>query len=420
MNIAIIGAGFTGLTAGLKLAKNGHRVTIFEKESLPGGLATGFKDPRWEWSLEKHYHHCFANDINILNLAKEIRYPIIVKHPETTVYVNDKFYKLDSPIDVLKFSELNIFERLRMGMAIATLRYNPFWKSLERYKVSTILPKLMGNKPYKILWEPLIIKKFGPYANNISLAWFWSRITKRTSSLVYFDNGFQGFINSIVKEIQKSNGQVIFNTPINKISIQKENKIVIKEQAFDKIIVTTSANEFIKITPGLPENYKNKLLTFKWLSVMNLILRLKKPFFKDNTYWLNICSAKYPITGIVEHTNFMSKEYYNNENLVYILNYLPIYHPYLKMDKNELLKVYDPLLKKINNNYKSNIIDMNLFISPFAQPIIPPNYSKLIPKIQTPLRNIYLANMQQVYPWDRGTNYAVELGEKVANIILNQ
>ena len=114
----------------------------------------------------------------------------------------------------------------------------------------------------------------------------------------------------------------------------------------------------------------------------------------------------------------MDKKYYNNEHLVYLGNYLPNNHPFMNMDKNDLLKIYNPLLTKINKTYKSHLIDTHLFSDPFAQPIIPINYSKIIPPFKTPLENIYLANMQQVYPWDRGTNYAVELGEKVADVIL--
>ena len=33
--------------------------------------------------------------------------------------------------------------------------------------------------------------------------------------------------------------------------------------------------------------------------------------------------------------------------------------------------------------------------------------------------NVFLANIQQVYPWDRGTNYAVELGQKAAKLIVD-
>jgi hypothetical protein len=58
-----------------------------------------------------------------------------------------------------------------------------------------------------------------------------------------------------------------------------------------------------------------------------------------------------------------------------------------------------------------------LYANQFAQPIVPLNYSGIIPPHQTPAKNIFLANMQQVYPWDRGVNYAIEIGEKIAKLI---
>ena len=123
--------------------------------------------------------------------------------------------------------------------------------------------------------------------------------------------------------------------------------------------------------------------------------------------------------AIVEHTNFMDKKYYNNERIVYLGNYLPNDHPYMQMSKHELLKTYTPYLKRINPNFELCILNFELFKVPFAQPIIPLNYSRIIPPFETPLKNVYLSNIQQVYPWDRGTNYAVELGEKVARLIYN-
>lgn len=417
MKIAIIGAGFTGLAAGLKLSKAGHHVTIFEKDPLPGGLATGFRDQKWQWDIEKHYHHCFTNDNSILELARKIGHPMLIKRPETSAYVNGKFYKLDSPFDVLRFPELSFPQRLRMGISLALLKYNPFWKFLEQYSVSSFLPKMMGKKSYEILWKPLIVKKFGPFAKDISLAWFWARITKRTPSLAYPQGGFLKFAYEIISQIQKNGGKAVFNKEIKRISVQENEKVKIDNLIFDKVIVTLPSFLFVRITPQLPAAYKQKLMDLKELSAINLVLRLKKPFFKDQTYWLNICDTEYPLTGIVEHTNFMDKKYYNNEHLIYLLNYLPQNHSFMNIDKDELLKAYDPLLKKINNAYKSNLIGTYLFSAIYAQPIIPVNYSKLVPPFKTPLKNVYLANIQQVYPWDRGTNYAVELGEKIADII---
>ena len=103
MNIAIIGAGFTGLSAAHKLIKLGHKVTVFERDSFPGGLALGFKEKEWKWSLEKHYHHWFTSDRHILRLANELDYDVIIKRPKTSVYVDSVLYQLDSPGSVWHF-----------------------------------------------------------------------------------------------------------------------------------------------------------------------------------------------------------------------------------------------------------------------------------------------------------------------------
>jgi len=113
----------------------------------------------------------------------------------------------------------------------------------------------------------------------------------------------------------------------------------------------------------------------------------------------------------------MDKKNYNNEHIIYVGNYVDPKNPTFSMDKKKLLERFDPLLKRINPEYDKSIIDYEVFRAPFAQPIVPTNYSKMIPSMETPLPHIFLANIEQVYPWDRGTNYAVELGETVAKKI---
>src|SRR3989344_2488897 len=429
MKIAIIGAGFTGLSASYKLLKNGHDVTIFEKENLPGGLALGFKTDKWDWSLEKHYHHFFTNDKAIINLAKEINHEIIIKRPKTSTLIDNKIYQLDSPLNLLLFPKLSVIDRLRMAFVLGVLRYNPFWRPFEKIRATKFLPIFMGKKAYETIWEPLIVGKFGNYADDISLAWFWARIKKRTTKLAYPKGGFLEFANKLTKEIKDKGGKVYFNTEVSEIKSEKGrikvclndlNHLSKEEEtlSFDKVIVTLPSFLFMKIAKELPLDYQNKLNQLKSLGAINLILSLKEPFLIDNTYWLSICEKKSDILAIVEHTNFMDKKYYNDEHLLYIGNYLPYDHPYFKMEKEELLKTYDSFLKKINPNYQKSIIESYLFKEPFAQPVIPVNYSKIMPPHDTPLKNIYLANIEQVYPWDRGTNYAVELVEKIADIII--
>lgn len=424
MKIAIIGAGFTGLSSAHELAKNGHKVVVFEKDNYPGGLAVGYKEKEWTWFLEKHYHHWFTNDKSVLDLAKEISFNVITKRPKTSVFLDDDIYQLDSPMNVLTFPRMTLFDRLRMASVIGFLRFNPYWKILEGIKTDRFLKKTMGINAYQKIWEPQLKNKFGSYASDISLSWFWARIKKRTSSLSYPEGGFLKFSRALVNKIEKKGGEFHFNTEVKEIkrNIKLSVNYVLNAKRyalnFDAVIVTLPSFFFVKIAPNLPESYKKRLLSLKGLGAINLILRLKRQFLRDGTYWLSICDKKSPITAIVEHTNFMDKKYYNNEHIVYLGNYLPFNHEFMKLDAHELLKIYDPILRKINSNYALNSIGYTLFKVPFAQPIIPINYSKILPPFETPLKNVYLANIQQVYPWDRGTNYAIELGKKVAKFIL--
>jgi protoporphyrinogen oxidase len=416
MRIAIVGAGFTGLAAGYELIKDGHSVTIFEKDSIPGGLAVGYQEKGWNWTLEKHYHHWFTNDHSVLNLAKEINHKVLIKTPETNWYVDGKIYKFVSLKAALSFPLLTPLERIRQLFALALLRFNPLWQPLEKFKTNEVMPFLMGKKAYDMLWKSILSNKFGDYANDISLAWFWARIKKRTQSLAYPEGGFLKFAIALQNSIEKKGGKILYKTSINRIE-EKNGKIIIGGSSFDKVIVTLPSFAFIKLASKLPEEYVKKLMKLKGIGATNLVLRLKKPFFKGNTYWLSVADTTSPIMAIVEHTNFMDKNHYNGEHLVYLGNYLDHNNPNFTKTKEQLLRLYDPFLKKINKDYKRNIISYELFKAPFAQPIISTNYSKMIPSFETPIKNVYLANIQQVYPWDRGTNYAIELGQKVAHMI---
>ncbi len=426
MKIAIIGAGFTGLAAAYRLVNKGHDVTVFERDSQPGGLAVGYQEKRWDWTLEAFYHHWFTNDNSILDLAKELNYPVIIKRPKTSHLIEGKIYHLDSPATLLKFEKLTLRERLQMGIVLALLRYNPFWKPLEKVTAHGFLSRTIGNRAYKSMWEPLLVGKFGKHYKDISLAWFWARITKRTTDLAYPEGGFLRFAEFLAGEVTKKGGKIFYNTEISEIMSDDSPQIKYKEsekrkaknEKYDRIIVTLPSFAFLKIAHGLSDDYKKSLMKLQGLGAMCIVMRLKKPFFKDNTYWLSVCDTSAPVLAVVEHTNLMDRKNYNNEHLVYLGHYIPMGHRYFEMSDTELMKAFDPFLRTLSPDYKKNLIGFKKFAVPFAQPIVYRNYSKMIPTFETPLKNVFLANMQQVYPWDRGTNYAVELGERAAERVV--
>ncbi len=421
MHIAIIGAGFTGLTAAHRLQQSDIDVTIFEKEPVPGGLAIGYKKAEWEWDLEKHYHHIFTSDQAIRSLADEIGVNFLFYRPNTSSLVDGEILQLDSPLKLLEFSKLTIVERLRMGMVLAYMKYVADWKELEKFKAHEWLPEHMGVRPYRMLWEPLMVSKFGPYYKDISLAWFWARIKARTTKLGYPEGGFQHLVNKLAEKVEEKGGVIRYSTPTQHIE-EKDGKAIIRisgeEYSYDAVLVTVPNIFFAKMAQGLPKEYLEKLQSFKGIGAVNMVLELDKPFFHDNVYWLSICEKGYPFLAVVEHTNFIGKSHYDNKHLLYVGNYLPHEHEYFSKSPEQLLDIYDPYLKKLNPEYRSSVTSIAKFDVPFAQPIVTQEFSKRILPFDTPLKNVYLANMQQVYPWDRGTNYAVEMGLKVADHIV--
>ena len=69
-HIGVIGGGIAGLTTAYRLAKAGHRVSLWERDREVGGLARAF--PVAGTHLELFYHHLFQSDRDIAALMDEI------------------------------------------------------------------------------------------------------------------------------------------------------------------------------------------------------------------------------------------------------------------------------------------------------------------------------------------------------------
>jgi len=409
--IAIIGGGFTGLACALSLVDQGFQVTIFEASDKCGGLAAGFLGNfKWKWSLESFYHHVFTNDKEIIQLAEKVNCPVQINSPVTSSYIDNQEIQLDSPLSLLRFSGISLGERVRMGLGLTVLKIIPDGLFLEKYQVVDFLPKLLGRGGYETIWKKLLTAKFGPFVKQVNMAWFWSRVAKRTQRLGYFEGGFGGLVEKMVESIERKGGKVRVNSEVRSFDFAQDDMLVNGER-FEVVVMTVPAPIIKKMVPRIdfPK------LDYLW--GQTLILELSKKLIRG--YWLNILEDKWPFLVVVEHTNMIDKKYYGGNVLVYLGNYLPEGDEQLEMTKEELLKIYSPFLKKINHGFKKNQVKGSyLFREPFAQPVFPINYSSRLPDMRTSIAGVYLANMSMVYPFDRGTNYAVKMGNEVAKAVI--
>ena len=430
MDIAIIGAGFSGMAAAYDLARAGHNVTIIEAADYVGGLASGFKEPGWEWSVEKFYHHWFTSDKHMLGLIKELGWQdkILFPRPYTVMYYKGKFYPFDSIPKMVLFPGLGWgVNKIRFGLVGLYLRLTNNWKPLEKVTVDTWMRKWAGNKVYSLMWEPLVVGKFGErYYKQVNMAWMWARLKARTTRLGTFEGGFQNFADLFAGRLREMGVKIHLQTPVTLIDRTAGSTQVAVHSGstgmYDRVLVTLSPEAMAHLVPSLPEDYLHELMSMKSMGAVVVALALKHQLSEEGYYWYNLPkSAGYPFLALVEHTNYIPAAKFGGDHIVYMGDYLEPEHEFFRLSQEELLERFLPALKKFNPKFDRDWVrKVWLFRTAYAQPVPLVNHSKNIPTIKTPIPGLYFASMSQVYPWDRGTNFAVEIGRRVARIIMGE
>ena len=435
MKVAILGAGFAGLTAANELIKQGHEIHIFEKSEQSGGAAGGFKRPGWDWYVDYAYHHWFTSDHAILNLCREIGFnDIMVKRPITaSLYAstnslpgrdeltlpgrdelwhaffprNTKTYKLDSPIDLLKFDRISLIDRLRTGMTLALLKFGP---SLDTYHTTAayiFLKRWMGTRSWEVLWEPLFKHKFDQSWKDINTMFFWAR-TKRTAALAYPQGGYQHLANYFSDFLQQRGANFHYKSEILELHKDLDNQetFTLKGRlpsrlptftTFDAVISTLPSPVLLKIEKNvLPESYRKQLSKIQYLGAQTVVYETTKPVL-PRTYWLSIALPKSPWMVAVQHTNFVHARHFNNHHILYMATY-----------------TNKPLDEHLWKKRHLDIIWQHSVFIPYAQPLYTTDYHRYMPQTITPVPGLYIANMERTYPYDRGTNHAVVVGKQAA------
>jgi protoporphyrinogen oxidase len=388
--VAVIGAGIGGLTAGYELSKKEYKVTIFEKEKEIGGLLSDFKIAGK--NLEKTYHHIFKTDKEIISLIEELGLKNKLKwHKSSTgIYSNGKFYPFNGVIDLLKFGELNLIGKVRLGLVYLWLKFDKNFSKYENITAAEWMEKLAGKRAYEVIWEPLLKGKFHEYYKKVSMAWLWARIHTRGGSknekneevLGYIDGGFGQIINKLKEKIKIINKEII--------NIKELEKI------FD-IVIDTRPIKGVDYIGAVDVVFS---------STQNL----------SDYYWHNINDLKSPFLAFIQHTNLVDKKNYDNKHIYYLGTYVPQNHKYFKCSNKEIEKEWFDYLKKIKPNFdEKQVLEKNIFRFKNAQHIVATNYKVPSYKIRD---NLYQLNFAQIYPEDRGINFAVKEAKKLVKEII--
>jgi protoporphyrinogen oxidase len=424
--VAIIGGGYAGLGAAERLSSRGVVPVVFERSGHLGGLAMTL--PVAGSEIEKYYHHWFTSDDDVLDLVEALGLGDKVRwiSPIMGLFCRGRIYRFTSPADLLRFRPLSVVAKARFGLVTLFLQHYPKRELFEDVTAAAWLRRVAGREVFETIWGPLLRAKFGRHADEISMAWIWSQMRLRGRSrtrggtkeaLGYLDGGFGVLTERLAAEIVRRGGEIHRAERVVAVhpSAGGELEVVTPRrlERFDAVISTVAPSRYARLVTGLPADHRRACEEIEHAAILCTLLVLDRPI--SEIYWMNISDAAVPFGGLIEHTNFIPPDRYEGRHLAYLSHYVYPDEPIWGLDADALFRRYVPGLRRIRADFDESWVVRRLtFRDRFAQPIVTRDYQRRLLPIDTPLPGLFLATMAQVYPEDRGTNYAVRIGRAAA------
>lgn len=419
--VAIIGAGAMGLAAAYHAAKAGHAVTVFEVDTIPGGMAAHFDFG--DLSIERYYHFVCKSDHATFDLMNELGIGDKMRWVHTSMgyFVDGRLHEWGNPVALLRFPGLSMVEKLRYGlmMFLSVRRGAP--GSLESLSARKWIEAWCGKRVYDRLWKPLFDLKFYELADNISAAWIWTRIkrvgTSRRSlmqeELGYIEGGTKTLVDALVRGITALGGEIRLGAKVEEVRATEGRvrglSIGGKQQDFDAVISTIPMALVSRMVPALPERSKELYDGIKNIGVACLVFKLRTSVTPH--FWINISDRRVEIPGIVEFSNLRPTK----DTIVFVPYYMPSTNPKWSYSDEKLLAEAFSYLKLLNPRLTAeDVIDSKVGRLRYAQPVCPPGFATTVPPAQTPIAGLQIADTCSYYPEDRGISESVRYGRLLA------
>ena len=456
MRVAVIGAGVTGLVAAHRLAQRGHVPHVYERWPGLGGQAATL-DVGGGALLERYYHHLFTTDRHIaalydeLGLGDEIEW----RPSSVGVFADGAAHPFTTPLDLLRFRPLSPRARLRMGLAVVWLqRRHRNVEPFHDVSARSWIERAMGREVWEKVWEPLLRGKFGDRADEIAMAWLWSKLTlrrqirgqeARQELLGYPRGSFETLYAALREAIERGGGRVTIDRPAARVARADGGGFAVTpgapgsfrrgldprgfapagEPERHHAVVATVPNDVFeellepRLARAVGDEYLGRLRSIEYQTALCLVLELDRPF--GRFYWTNVADRELPFIGLIEQTNFVEPKRYGGRRFLYVANYLERGHRLLDLDAGALLAEYEPGLRRVRPGFRRDwVVRSWLFREPAAQPVVTTGYVRRIPPLRTGVPGLVLANTTQIYPEDRGTNYSVRLGGDAVDALLSE
>ncbi len=411
MKAAIIGGGIMGITLGYYLSRQGIDVEIYEASPVLGGLA-GPIVLEDETAVDRFYHAILSSDSNLSELCAELGISDQLRYKETRMgfFYRSQIYSMNNIIEFLKFPPLGWIDRFRLGWTVFYAQLVRDWHSLEGVSVEKWLINLSGRKTYENIWRPLLKAKFDGGFENTPATYIWSRLVRMKSTrggakqkeeAGHLIGGYITLIKAMAAKIEAAGGKIFLKAPIEKIIIENGSATGVRIggeiHEFDLVVATLQTPVFTRLIPDADPKYLEYLNKTEYLGIIAPLLVLDRPL---TGYWtLNITDDSIPFTGVIETTSYIDPQYVGGHHLVYLPKYTSPGSEWQQKSNEEIKEIWIKNLEAMFPAFDRSWIRYFLVHRErFVEPLHGLNQTDLIPSIETPVKNLYLATTAQIYP----------------------
>ncbi|MDD5317643.1 MAG: NAD(P)/FAD-dependent oxidoreductase [Candidatus ainarchaeum sp.] len=422
--IAVLGAGFTGLSAAHSLAKKGFKVLVFEKKGEAGGLSSCYRVNGY--SIERFYHHLSGSDATTRGLMRELGLlsRLEWRKASTAYLLGKRAYKMDSVVEIGRFPGLGLLDKMRLGMTVLQSRFlDQDVEKLDKTSAEAWVKGSLGERAYENFFEPLLRSKYGENAGKVSAAWLMGRIRFRShrglggEGLGYPRNSYSEIISRLVLEAQRNGAEFRFGEEAAAISGEPpELRIETPEGEFRASAAISTLPPQAVVSLAKPGKNVAKLLeSIRYQGVLCMLLSLKRPLLKDGTYWLNIKSGDSPLGAVIEHTNFQTPAGMKAaEHLLYVPLYVQNWQREAERKTDaEIAELMLGELRKILPFSGSDVNWWRMAREKHAAPIYEVGYLEKLNSVPGSVRGIHLAGMMRSFP-ERSVEDSIRQGLQAA------
>ena len=421
-----------GLTLAMRMAKQGHDVTLIEAAPSLGGLASVWNIGDIEF--DRHYHVTLLSDSRLRNLVSEIGLEDKMRWIETKTgfYTDDKLYSMSNTKEFLQFPPLTLIEKLRLGGTIFYASKISNWKRLEKLPVATWLRRWSGKGTFKKIWEPLLKAKLGESYKITSAAFIWAHISRmykarrtglKKEMFGYVQGGYRTIINRLVEVLDEQGVTVKTGSPIQSIRKQDDGQFEVKYAGqdradhFDKVIMTTPNSILSRVCEDLNEDEKQRFDSVNYLGIVCASVLLKKGL--SPYYVTNITDDWVPMTAVIEMTTIVDPEELGGKSLVYLPKYVPSDHELFDKSDEEIEESFLSALDRMYPDFsREDVVDFKLSRVRSVMAIPTLKYSEVLPPMKSSVEGLYVVNSSYILKGNLNVNESITIAEDAMETVL--